>query len=128
MSVLTDLRDHLTAQGVTAPIARGDRPDKPDELLTLQTYGGPPGELRDQRGLPADERLAVQVVARAATQAAAETLARQAWSALHFRHETLNGNRYAWCRANQAPYHLGTDERDRHMVAFNLTTRRHGLS
>lgn len=128
MSVLTDLQTRLSGQGYGPTVVRGVTPDAPDELLTLQTYQGAQGNLPDPDGLPVDERLGAQAMSRAADQATAEANAWSAWRALHFRHATLNGNRYAWCRANQAPAYVGTDDRGRILVGFNLTIRRHRTS
>ena len=126
MSVLRDLATLLT--GVGAPIITGRRPATPDRMVSLQTYPGDPNRYLDANNLPADERLAVQLTARAErnNQAAAETLAEAAFRAVTQRHVTINGRRYAWIRANHYPAYAGTDENDRPLVVVNLTIRRHG--
>lgn len=126
MSLLTDLRDHLQAQGFTTPVARGKMPDQPDECLALNTYGGSEGRLHDDSGRPVDERPRVQVVARAATQARAEAIALEAYRILQWRHLTVNGRTYPRARALQAPFYGGEDESGRVHIAWNLEVRANG--
>jgi len=124
VSVLPDLQTLLTDRGV-GPVTLGRRPASPDTILTLQTYQGDPNRLYAETGVPADERLAVQVVARARNQAEAEQLAARAFDALQFHARVINGRRYRHSRANQHPAYIGIDENDRALVSFNLTLRRY---
>lgn len=126
MSVLTDLATLLTSVG--APVVPGRRPAAPDRVVSLQTYPGDPNRILDANNLPADERLAVQVTARAerGNQAAAEALAEAAFRAVSRRHVVLNGRAYDWIRANHYPAYVGVDENDRPMVVVNVTARRRG--
>lgn len=127
MSVLTDLGQLLETRSVGilwTDIFLGRRPAEPDTCLTLQTYQGDPNRLHGDSNVPADERLAVQVMARAADQGDAEALAESAYTKIAFRSKTLNGNRYAWCRANTRPAYVGVDANDRALVSFNVTLRR----
>lgn len=131
MSELLDFAKRLQTAGVGTlwtDVFVGRRPKTPDKCVTLQTYGGDPNRLLDADNRPADERIAVNVMTRAANQADAETLARSAFDALSFRHFTGDsGDRYAWGRATSMPAYIGTDENDRVLVGFNFTARRHGL-
>lgn len=128
MSVLLDLATLLQAKGVGTlwtTIFIGRRPSTPDTCLVLQSYQGDPNRLHGDTNVPADERLAVQVMARAVNQADAEALAEAAFTQVQFRHETLaSGRVYAWCRANQSPAYIGVDENNRALISFNVTLRR----
>jgi len=129
MSVLNDLAQLLEDEGVgtvETDIFMNRRPDAPDTCLTLTIYQGEDNRLHADTNIPADERLAVQVSARAPAYVDAETLADQAFTALHFRHRTLtSGRRYAWSKANQSPGYIGVDANDRKLIVFNLRLRRH---
>lgn len=129
MSVLNDLGTYLASKNVGVlwtDIFLGRRPANPHLCLTLQTYPGDPNRLHGDTNVPADERLAVQVMARGPVdgQAAAETLAESAFTRIAFRYQVINGNRYAWCRANQRPAYVGVDENNRPLISFNVTLRR----
>ena len=132
MSVLLDLKTLLDSESVGPAFIgrRLDPPEQPDAGIWLQTYVGDPNRLLDGDNLPADERLAVQVMARAQQhdQFAAETLAHQAFRALSTRHVSVNGREYAWVRANHYPAYIGVDENDRPLVVCNFTARRRGLT
>lgn len=127
MSVLTDLGTLLASKNVGVlwtDIFLGRRPAEPDLCLTLQTYAGDPNRLHGDTNVPADERLAVQVMARAVSQADAEALAENAFTNVTFRYQVINGNRYAWCRANQRPAYVGVDANNRPLISFNVSLRR----
>ncbi len=124
-TLLEDLRQRLLDAGVT-PVATGRAPDQPDTLVILQTYAGGESSLLDADGIPADERHAVQVMARARSQRAAEALAKRASDAIAGRHFTSNNNRYCWAFANHQPFFVGVDANDRALVSTNITVRRHG--
>lgn len=119
MSVLTDLASVLTAAEVT-PVFRGGRPATPDACVTLQSYLGDPNRAFSDTGVPAIEQHNIQVVARAANQGAAETLAKAAFDAIQFPFKLINGSRYTHCRANQNPAFIGVDANDRPLIAFNV--------
>ena len=128
-TVLEDLRQRLIDAGVT-PVAIGRRPNEPDEIVTLQTYVGPESRLPDGQNHPADERIAIQAMARGskrASQRDAEILARRAHDALIGRHLTMNGVKYDWIEANHLPAYAGRDENDRALVSVNFTVRRRGF-
>lgn len=129
MSVLPDLTQLLQTEGVGTvgtDIFMNRRPDSPDTCITLTNYSGEDSRLRGDTNIPADERLSVQVAVRSDSYATAQTLAEQAYVALHFRHKTLaSGRRYAWSKANQLPGFIGVDANDRKLIVFNLRLRRH---
>lgn len=129
MSVLTDLVALLETEGVGTvgtDIFYSRRPDQPDTCLTLTDYPGQASRLHGPTNIPADERIAVQVMARSKSYDTAKALAESAFTALHFRHKTLaSGRRYAWSKANQQPAPIGVDANDRRLVSFNLRLRRH---
>ena len=129
MSVLPDLAQLLEDASVGTlgtTIFMSRRPDSPGTCVTLTAYQGEDNRLHADTNIPADERLSVQVATRAADYATAETLADQAFTALHFRHKTLaSGRRYAWSKANQSPGYIGVDANDRKLIVFNLRLRRH---
>lgn len=129
MSVLSDLAQLLQTEGVGTvgtDIFMVRRPDSPNTCLTLTEYQGEDNRLPGPTNIPADERLSVQVAARAESYPDAEALASQAFTALHFRHKTLaSGRRYAWSKANQSPGYIGVDANDRKLIVFNLRLRRH---
>lgn len=131
MSVLLDLAQHLENENVGtlwSDVFVGRTPDQPDRLVVLQTYAGDTSRIRDANNIPTDERFNVQVLVRAEpnNQAAAETLAHDAYDAIQFRSRTLaSGRRYAYARAVQQPAFLTTDETARPIVGFNVEVRRH---
>lgn len=135
MSIISDLATRLQTTGVgtiwdgsTGTIVRGRRIDAPgDTILAIQSYGGDESRLFDGSEQPADARLNAQIVARASTQTAAETLAGTAYENVTGRHVTINGRSYAWIAAVQQPAFIGVDERDRPLIAFNVQARRHNL-
>lgn len=126
---LRDFAARLEAAGVATlwtDMHLGGRPASPDRVLTLHSYIGDGNRLHDASNLPADERIAVQVTARASTWGDADAFAVAAYRALPFRHYTVNGRSYAWGLANHVPAAIGSDENDRKLVVFNFTARRHG--
>lgn len=129
MSILTDLGTLLEDQSVGTlgtDIFLSRRPDQPDDCLTLTTYYGENNRIHGETNIPADERFLVQVLSRSKSYATAEAKAEQAFTALHFRHKTLDsGRRYAWSLASQMPSYIGVDEYDRSLISFNLRIRRH---
>lgn len=130
---MRDLLDDLARLAETEGVATygtnlftGSRPDQPDTVLVLTNYQGPANRLHGDKGIPVDERLAVQVMARAVGYDDAAALAEQAYDALQFRHATLNsGRRYAWSIAQQYPAPVGRDQNGRVLISFNLRLRRH---
>lgn len=129
VDALRDFAARLEAAGVATlwtDMHLGGRPATPDRALTLQSYVGEPNRLHDASNRPADERIAVQIVARAGTWADADALAVAAYRALPFRHYEANGRRYAWGVANHHPAAMGTDENHRPLIVFNFSARRHG--
>lgn len=127
--MLPDLAQLLEDEGVGTVgtnIFMSERPDAPDDCLTISDYSGEGNRLHGNTNVPADERFSVQVMARSKSYVTAWSLAESAFTAISFRHKTLNsGRRYAWSRANQSPAYIGIDQNDRKLVTFNVMLRRH---
>lgn len=133
---LADLKSLLQQYGFTgATIQLSRLEDSPDAALALISYAG--GANRDLTGhsIPVLNTLSVQVLVRVgkdAGVATAMTTAESAWRILTGRHLALPPTgggakrRYDWIRAEQAPYHLGFDENDRPIVAWNLNLQQIG--
>lgn len=128
MSVLTDLATRLDDASVgtlDTTIFRGRFPDEPNECIALQTFAGDPSRIRSNTYRAADERYNVQVLIRSQYQAAAETLANNAWDAIQGRSLTLTSGRfYPYVRAPQTPAFVGVDDRGRHIMVFDVEVRR----
>lgn len=128
MSVLTDLATRLDDAGVgvlNTTIFRGRMPDEPDACISLNTYAGDASRIRNVSYLAADERFNVQVLTRSLYQGAAETLADAAWDAIQLRNTVLtSGRTYAHVRCVSKPAFLEIDERERHVMVFNVEVRR----
>lgn len=129
MNLLTDFGQLLQSEGVGTlgtDIFLSRAPDQPDECLILTEYQAYPSRIFGNRNIPADERHAVQVMARAADYPSALSLAHEAYDVVNFRHKTLaSGRRYAWSKADSQPFFMGVDGNDRKMVVFNIRIRRH---
>ena len=126
MSAAVDLATRLAAQGagtLGVDLVAGLMPDQPTACVSVLSYAGSEPHLRHPDGLPYDERPRVQVSIRAASFSAAEAKARQAYKAVHFRHLVINGTRYVWCEALQAPFFLKQDDSNRVLFAFNCELR-----
>jgi hypothetical protein len=133
VSFMVDMRSRLTDAGITTPIALGRVPDQPDAILAIREYTAERSRDFTADGLPVLERLAVQVIARAAKDAgiaAAESIAWAAYRALSGRHvDVTTGSDYQpydWIEANHTPTHLGFDENDRPLVVCNFSVQRWG--
>ncbi len=94
-------------------------PPKPDSIVYIREYGGPPPDA----ALGYDTR-ALQIIVRGATEDSreVETRALQLYNALHAAHSMvlLDGTTVIDCLAQQSPYSLGVDANQRHEYCFNL--------
>lgn len=95
----------------------GLMPDSPDTLITLHNMPGRPPE-ETFAVLPSDEHLTLQILTRAPTYAAAETLARDIWLDM-LAHPT-----FTHVQAQQSPFLLERDESRRVVFACSYSVMR----
>lgn len=130
MSLLDDLADRLTTQGVATTgtnLFKAVMPSTPDELIALFQTGGPaPVNLMAAGpGTAVVERPHVQALARAARPDTAHKRAQDVYFALDALGDvTINGVRYLSVYALQSPFFLNTDEAGRYVYAVNFECSR----
>ena len=89
-------------------------------LVVVDTLGHSALRIHNQRQ-PAIHRPTAQVSARATTRPAAESLARQAYTAcFEVLNQTVNGRFYLAMTPQQEPFDMGTDTEGRIKYAFNV--------
>ena len=114
--------------GVLTPVPTifiGTMPAMPDQCTGIRVTGGMEGVYAMGRTLGAlVTQHAVQVLARALTFSAAETLAWRVYAALDNWEGTLNGNVYLRIVARHPPYSVGQDEQQRTVFTCNYVAQR----
>lgn len=126
MSTLMDLSTYLENEVGTLTLGTnlfiGRMPDTPDVCVALYEYGGSgPTEVMGAQATAVLENPRLQVATRAASYAAAETLARSVWTALSgVLDQTLTSTRYNVVSAIQSPFPLERDSSDRVVFVQNF--------
>lgn len=131
MSFADDISDILVTAGVGTKTGAGKNifvgervnvPSGDGPFLSVTATGGvAPMYTQNKVTLPAYQRPSVQLVARAASRAAAETLLIAAYAALFaVRNVTVNGAFYLHLHPRQEIFPIGLDEVGRPRVAVNF--------
>lgn len=125
--LLADLGD-LLATGTTGVVGTdiflGLLPDTPAACVAVFETGGI-GPEYTMSGESPIETPTVQLLARAASYAAARLKANQAFRVLSgLRTRTINNVTYHWAEALQSPFLLERDDADRPVVACNYMIRK----
>lgn len=119
-----DIVARLAAQAVGTfgtTIFIGRMPDEPTAAIAIMGYPGMQPQYVHNQATPGYERPRFQVMARAATWTAADTLIRAAFAALaSVRNLTINATRYLAFLPLQSPFEIQRDVNDQYMHAFNI--------
>jgi len=118
-----DLADYLATNGmgtVAHDIWPGQRPESPDEVLTLMEYpGGAPGYT--QSGV-VSENPQVQVSTRGRDYEETRKRCQRAWALFSmFVNRNLNGVWYYRIMPQHSVFLAGRDQNGRHIFAFNMS-------
>lgn len=126
MALLDDLGTYLAAQVGSLTLGTnlflGRLPDDPDTCVALYEYGGDaPLSTMGSDAMPPIERPRIQVLTRASGYSSARTLSLQCFTAVEgVLNETLSSTLYYRISANQSPFPLERDSRDRVLFAQNF--------
>lgn len=126
MSVLDDIADRLTTQGIATTgtnLFKGFMPKGPDEVLGLFMTGGPPPVhgMGSGPGGAAAERPHLQVLCRSDRPDSALFLIRKATQNLDkLGPQTINGVVYRSVFALQDPFYVYQDESGRFIFSVNF--------
>lgn len=120
--LLDDIGDWLQTSGVATKgtnLFKSIDPGVPDTAVTIYEYAGMM-PIDTMGGITKTvEQPTVHVLVRGDTYAAAATLARSVFQALHRMKGTINSVRYLHVRALQSPFDVGPDERGRPRLVCN---------
>ena len=124
MSLLEDISLRLETQGRGTrgtDIFIGRQPSGPDDIITIWEFLGqePINTMGPSGTAPAYKRPRFQVQVRNTSYAAAQTLADQVFSDLHWFKGTINGTEYLLIRSLNQPFSLGEDENKRARLNCN---------
>ena len=118
--MIRDIGTYLVAQGLANGIGTDvfldTRPDKPDDVISIFEYPGPPSTIQD------DLSRRVQIMVRSISYASSRA---KAWAIFNLldrpdsRTITVNGRR-GWFKALQQPHKLDIDANNRVIFVFNL--------
>lgn len=107
----------LQTNGITDTIYRGFLPAEPDTAIVLTLTAGLPPDAKHNYN-----NAGLQVKTRGTTYPVAETLIFTIFNILQsFSTATVSGTFISDIRAQQDPFSLGRDERDRHLFGQNYT-------
>ena len=130
MALLDDLGTYLAAQVGTLTLGTnlylGRMPDEPDTCVALYEYGGDaPVNVMGGDSMPPVEQPRIQILTRASGYSSARTLALECWTAVEaVLNESLSGTLYHRVSANQSPFPLERDSRDRVLFAQNFRVQK----
>ena len=129
MTLLTDIGNHLnTATIPTQDLTLGTNlflgrlPEDPDTCVTLYQTGGLAPDDQFGTAAPKIENPGFQIRVRADGYATGEALAADVWGVLVLvANQTLTSTRYLRLEAEQSPFPLERDIRDRIIFVMNFT-------
>jgi len=130
MALLDDLGTYLASQVGTLTLGTnlylGRMPDEPDTCVALYEYGGDaPVNVMGGDSMPPVEQPRIQILTRASGYSSARTLALECWTAVEaVLNESLSGTLYHRVSANQSPFPLERDSRDRVLFAQNFRVQK----
>jgi len=130
MALLDDLGTYLATQVGTLTLGTnlylGRMPDEPDTCVALYEYGGDaPVNVMGGDSMPPVEQPRIQILTRASGYSSARTLALECWTAVEaVLNESLSGTLYHRVSANQSPFPLERDSRDRVLFAQNFRVQK----
>ena len=130
MALLDDVGTYLAGQVGSLTLGTnlflGRMPDEPDTCVALFEYGGDaPVNTMGSDAMPPVEQPRIQILTRASGYSSARTLAISCFAALEaVLNESLSGTRYHRVAANQSPFPLERDSRDRVVWAQNFRVQK----
>jgi hypothetical protein len=130
MALLDDLGTYLASQVGTLTLGTnlylGRMPDEPDTCVAVYEYGGDaPVNVMGGDSMPPVEQPRIQILTRASGYSSARTLALECWTAVEaVLNESLSGTLYHRVSANQSPFPLERDSRDRVLFAQNFRVQK----
>lgn len=119
---LQDLTAHLEGEGITTPVRRGARPDRPHSVAVLTDYGGPAPEFAHGAAAPYSIMSRIQVLCRGTAHDydAPRLLAQQVFDIFAaLRNMQLGGKLYRHVEPLQPPFYLEQDDELRILIACN---------
>lgn len=125
MSFSDEIKNRLTAQGITVPILNGSKAVQPESgsFVHLREYPGRnPVKVHNTGAATRYARPALQCIAHAANKVDARALAYQVYDGLQFVNTTLGSTWYVIMNPIQEPYDFGLDSKGRVQFAFNVET------
>ena len=128
--LLDDIADLISSGGIGTVgstsaygIYKGLLPDAPNAAVAVYETGGlePYRKMHSTAGAVVAERPRIQVVVRSTAYSTGRQKANDAWKLLEGLPErTVNGTRYLYAAAVQAPFPIGRDANDRILIACNF--------
>lgn len=128
MSMVDEIADYLDATGhgtLATDLFRRHAPDDPDDLLCVIQLDGEDGEFVQNTPMIDQERPLLQVWARSANPATAETMINGPYLELmKVRNQVIGGTRYTRIAPLHAPVVFEVDENGRYIARVDFRVRK----